>query len=120
MYPPIYQGFDTYYMGRERKRGKAFGVQVSPYANTEYPEHLKKDACIYLEGTVTHSSRGVYKVQMENDMESICTASRMDHKRVSLLVGDNVTVEIPTASLSPGSTIRARIVWRMKKQKNQV
>ncbi len=67
---------------------------------------------MYLIGTVNHSSRGLYKVLLENDMEALCTASRMDHKRVSIMPGDVVTVAIPTASLSPDATLRGRICWR--------
>ena len=50
-------------------------------------------------------------------MESVCTARKMDHKRVGLLIGDNVTVEIPTEALSPGSAIKGRIVWRIRPAK---
>ena len=54
---------------------------------------------------------------MENQLESVCTARKMDHKRVGLLIGDNVTVEIPTEALSPGCTIKGRIVWRIRPAK---
>ncbi len=104
-------------MALDRRRGKGQGISNSPYQNKSYPENLKKEGCIYLDGEVMFSSRGVYKVMMENGLESICTASKMDHKRVGILLGDNVTVEIPAASLSPGSAIRARIVWRIRSSK---
>ena len=104
-------------MALDRRRGKGQGISQSPYQNREYPEKLKKAECIYLNGQVTFSSRGVYKVMMENNLEAICTASKMDHKRVGILPGDEVTVEIPAASLSPGSAIRGRICWRMRPAK---
>lgn len=101
-------------MGLDKRRGRGQGISKSPYQNKSYPDKLKKDGCIYLDGEVTFSSRGVYKVNMENGLQSICTASKMDHKRVGILLGDNVTVEIPAASLSPGSAIRGRLVWRIR------
>ena len=101
-------------MSSDRRRGKSLGVSRSPYENAEFPDRLKKDGCIYLNGEVTFSSRGVYKVMMENDMEALCTATKMDHRRIGILLGDKVTVEVPTASLSPGSPIRARIIWRTR------
>ena len=104
-------------MALDRRRGKGQGISQSPYQNREYPDKLKKVGCIYLSGKVTFSSRGVYKVMMENDLEAICTASKMDHKRVGILPGDEVTVEIPAASLSPGCPVRGRIVWRMRPSK---
>jgi len=104
-------------MALDRRRGKGQGISKSAYANKDYPEHLKKEGCIYLNGEVTFSSRGVYKVAMENGMESICSASKMDHKRVGILPGDNVTVEIPAVSLSPGCPVRGRIVWRIRPTK---
>ncbi len=104
-------------MALDRRRGKGQGISRTPYTNKDYPENLKKEGCIYLNGEVTFTSRGVYKVWMVNDMEAICTASKMDHKRVGILPGDNVTVEIPAVSLSPGCPVRGRIVWRIRPTK---
>tara|TARA_B100001059_G_scaffold66368_1_gene62867 strand:+ start:5662 stop:5985 length:324 start_codon:yes stop_codon:yes gene_type:complete len=104
-------------MALDRKRGRGLTRSPGSYENQEYPDRLKKDGCIYLNGVVTFSSRGVYKVLMDNDMEAICTASKMDHKRVGILPGDNVSVEIPAVSLSPGCAVKGRIVWRIRPAK---
>lgn len=106
-----------YFMSLDKRRGKGQGISKSPYQNKAYPDHLKKEGCIYLDGEITFSSRGFYKVAMENGMESICTANRMDHKRVGILPGDQCTVEIPAASLSPGAAVKGRIVWRIRASK---
>jgi len=65
-------------------------------------------------GEVSTSCRGSYKVLLENGMECVATARKIDsYLKVTILVGDTVTVEIPTASLSPNEKyIRGRIVWR--------
>ena len=105
------------FMGRETRRGKVKGEKQSPYFTTDFPEQMKKNSCIYMNGEVSHSCKGTYKVKMENGMNSICTASKMDHKRIGVLVGDYVTVEIPADSLYPGSALRGRICWRMKSKK---
>lgn len=105
-------------MALDKRRGRGQGISKSPYQNKDYPEHLKKTECIYLNGQVTFSSRGVYKVWLSNEMEAICTASKMDYKRVGILPGDDVTVEIPTSSLTPGCPVRGRLVWRIRQSKN--
>lgn len=107
-------------MGRERRRGNQIKATTRISENQSLPEEYKKQENIYLDGIITHSCRGLHKVELENGLEAICTSSKMDHKRIGLLVGDKVTAEIPTSALSPDSAIRARIVWRIRSsQKNK-
>ena len=104
-------------MAFDRRRGKAKGQKFSPPpSNHSYPEDRKKADCIYIDGEVTLSCKGQYKVAAENGMEVLATASKMDHRKISLIVGDYVTLEIPTGSLTPDGPIRGRIVWRMKRR----
>ena len=77
-----------------------------------YPDRLRKSDCIYLEGVVTLNSRGNSKVILENDLECLCSYSKLKHRRITLLVGDEVLVEIPVLSLAPGEKLRGRIVYR--------
>lgn len=80
--------------------------------STGIPEKFKKSDCVYIDGTIEHSSHGFHKVAMENGMEALCTSRRMENLRVGLLAGDRVVVEIPTATMNPNERIRGRIVWR--------
>lgn len=102
-------------MGRENHRGKHKKVVSSFGGTAEFPERLRKEGCIYIDGLVTHSCRGKHKVDLENGMKAITTASKMDHRKVSILIGDKVLVEIPALSLSPNGNINGRLVWRYRK-----
>lgn len=83
-------------------------------AHTKYPESRKKDSCLYVDGEVTLATRGVFKVQLDNGLECVASARKMEQLRVSLLPGDRVTCEIPALGLNPNEQIRGRIVWRFK------
>ena len=58
-------------------------------------------------------SRGVFHVLLENEMRCICTARRLESKRIRIMDGDTVIVEIPTTDLAY-SPLRGRIVYREK------
>jgi len=97
-------------MKRKSQKGKR------SHSPRKFPDHLKKGSNIYMNGEVTSSCRGSYKVTLENGMSSMCTARKMDsYLKVSILVGDIVVVEIPPESLNPKEKyILGRIVWRVQ------
>ena len=68
-----------------------------------------------MEGLIEQSAHGIHNVELDNKLKAVCTARKLDSIRVSLLPGDRVVCEIPTAGLEPGaSKLKARIVWRIK------
>jgi translation initiation factor IF-1 len=68
---------------------------------------------IYVDGRITSTSRGLYHIQLEDGLVALCTARKLEHKRIKLLIGDRVCAEIPVSSISP-DRIRGRLVWRFK------
>lgn len=99
---------------REKVRGKHNSKKVNLLSSKrkEFPEEKKKEGCVYIDGTVEHNAHGLYNIKLENGMNCVATASKMDHYRVLIMIGDKVTVEIPMNTLSPTNKIRGRIVWR--------
>lgn len=106
-------------MTLDRKRGRSRPQAKNTQVPKEFPQGLMKESCIYLNGEIKNSCRGTYKVMLDNGMYAICTASKMDHRRISLIVGDTVTAEIPALGLSPDGPIRGRIVWRSRSNRNE-
>lgn len=63
-------------------------------------------------------AHGIYHVNLENQLNVIATARKMEQLRVGLLEGDKVVVEIPAAALNPNEAHqRGRILWRYKVKK---
>ena len=86
-----------------------------PVSGDGFPERLKKNDCIYINGVVTQNAHGFSHVELENEMLAVCTSRKLDAAKISILMGDSVVVEIPTAGLEPGATrIKGRIVWRFR------
>lgn len=81
---------------------------------SEYPDHKKKKDCIYADGVIQHAAHGTYKILCDNDIEVLGKSSMLDYRKVSLLVGDRVTVEIPALSLSPDDRVKGRVVFRYR------
>ena len=99
----------------ENKRSKRNNHKPNPERSASLPEKYRKEGCLYIDGIISNSSHGIYIVELDNEMKANCSARRMEHLRVSILDGDKVTVEIPTASLEPNAEYqRGRIVWRTK------
>ena len=92
--------------------GKSSKVQVE--GSGSLPDRLKKADCLYLNGVISKQAHGVFHTDLENGMTAICTARRMANIKISLMLGDKVVVEIPTATLNPNEQLRGRIVWRQR------
>ena len=102
----------------ENKRSKRNDHRPKPERSASRPEKYQKEGCLYIDGLITNSAHGTYIVELDNGMVANCTARRMEHLRVSILNGDKVTVEIPTASLEPNAEYqKGRIVWRFSVNK---
>ena len=113
---------------KDRNNFRNSGSSSSSASASSFPLSRHKDHHLYAEGEITHTGGGVYKVALSSvwddnkssfvelpvQMVSICTASKLDHNRVSLLLGDLVTVEIPTLALNPTEKVKGRIVWRQR------
>ena len=86
------------------------------YGNVEgssgLPERMRKEGCLYIDGELVSGAHGTFHVSLENQMECICTARKMEALKVSLLPGDRCVIEIPAGSMSPTETLRGRIIWR--------
>ena len=83
---------------------------------SEFPERFKKEGCLYCNGVITSASRGYYFVELDNGMEAILTSRKLEKLRVSLLPGDEVVAEIPTAGFESNATrLRGRVCWRFRK-----
>ena len=100
-------------MAIDRKRGKS-RTQTTNNAGKEYPTQKKKDSCIYMDGVVDHTCKGLHKVKLDNNMLAVCTSTKLDHKRIGVMIGDKVTVEIPALALSTESNLKGRIIWRYR------
>lgn len=104
-------------MKKGRNNHKSAGGRVNAKSPmTEYPESRKKRDHIYMEGVIEYHAHGKYKVLLENGMDCLATANKLDFLKVNLLVGDNVLIEIPTSGLSPDSRykVSGRIVYRSR------
>jgi len=83
--------------------------------NQDFPEKLRKENCIYINGCIDKAVHGIYHVTGENEMQFLCTARRMEALRVGLMQGDKVVVEVPLLGLEAGADRqRARLVWRFR------
>ena len=103
----------------ENKRSKRNNHKPNPERSSSLPEKYRKESCLYIDGLITNSAHGIYMVELDNGMVANCTARRMEHLRISLIDGDRVTVEIPTASLEPNATHqRGRVIWRCSPKKD--
>lgn len=80
-------------------------------------EKYKKPSCLYLDGVITKGAHGKYHVSLENDMNALATANKMNNLKIGLMEGDKVVVEIPLLSLNPNERVQGRIVWRYKQQR---
>ena len=101
------------------KRSSRSKKQSVPVEGTStLPNHLKKEGCIYINGIIDSGAHGFYHVNLENKMNALCTARRMEALKLSLLPGDDVVIEIPANSLNPTERLNGRIVWRIKKTYN--
>ena len=76
------------------------------------PERMRKDGCLYIDGELISGAHGTFHVSLENGMDCICTARKMEALKVYLLQGDKCVIEIPAVSMSPTETLRGRIIWR--------
>ena len=99
-----------------QKRAPRSRKSVNPIEGKQgFPQHLRKDDCIYIDGVVDKAIRGTYHVTGSNEMSFLCTARRMESLRVSIMPGDNVVIEIPLLGLEEGSEKqRGRLVWRYR------
>ena len=99
---------------RARTSGKNYGHQSSIKVEGKggLPKQLEREGHLYLSGTIEKQAHGFFHVQLENDMTCLCTARRMQSRHISLMLGDKVVVEIPLLGMSPGETLKGRIVWR--------
>ena len=80
-----------------------------------FPEHLKKDKFIYMDGVVESHAHQFFKVRLKNGIETLCTAKRLEHMRVGLMTGDKVVAELDPLNFSQGeTTLKGRLVWRYK------
>ena len=83
----------------------------------KFPEHLKKEGNLYLEGVVESSSRSFYFCKGENGMDFLCTSNKLDNLRIKVITGDRVVIEVPLLALEPDAERqRGRIVFRYKTQ----
>jgi len=105
-------------MQKTKKRGdKGRETGRTGRANIEgstFPKSLHKDGCLYIDGVVDSGAHGHWKVELENGMEALTTARKLEKIRVGLLPGDKVAVEIPALSLNPLEKVRGRVVWRYR------
>jgi len=92
--------------GKSRKLGKPSEGAAG------MPEHMKKADCLYIDGEVRKGAHGMWHVSLDNSMNALCTARKMDNLKIGLLEGDQVLCEIPLLSMNPSETLRGRIVWR--------
>ena len=69
-------------------------------------EHLREDK-LEIKGTVLESSKGIFRVKLENDHVVIGYLSgKMKMYKIRVLPGDSVTVEISPYDLSKGRITR--------------
>jgi translation initiation factor IF-1 len=65
---------------------------------------------IELEGEVVDSSKGIFKVKVNESHTAICTlGGKVRVNSVKILIGDKVKIEV-----SPYDTSRGRIIYRSK------
>lgn len=65
---------------------------------------------VELEGEVVDSSKGIFKVKINDTHVAICTlGGRVRMNSVKILIGDKVKIEV-----SPYDTSRGRIIYRSK------
>ena len=101
----------------KKRRDKGNNTAKFKTENTEgavFPPHLKKDTCVYMDGVVESGAHGHWKIKLDNGMNALATARKLENIRINLLPGDKVTVEIPALGLNPKEVIRGRIVWRYR------
>jgi translation initiation factor IF-1 len=104
-------------MKKRKNNYKSAGSRVNGKSSpTEYPESRRKRDHIYMEGAITYHAHGKYKVLLDNGMDCISTANKLDFLKVNLLIGDRVLIEIPTSGLSPDGKykVQGRIVYRFR------
>ena len=81
----------------------------------DFPERMKKDDCLYINGVIEKSTHGIYHVTGENEMQFLCTARRMEALKVGLMPGDKVAIEVPLLGFESGAVRqRARLVWHYR------
>ena len=98
------------------KRAPRSRKQTTPIEGCQdFPHKLRKEDCIYINGTIDKAVRGIYHVTGENEMHFLCTARRMESLKVGLMPGDRVVIEVPLLGLEAGcDRQRARLVWRYR------
>ena len=99
---------------RKHDKSRHSGNVQTDIEGSKFPDHLRREHHLYIEGVILSQAHGKYKVRLDNGMESLATASKMRSLKVGLLEGDRVVCAIDMRSLSPGETLRSRIVWRNK------
>lgn len=87
-------------------RGR-FSRNVSQNASSYQDDgwlHFKTRAGkIYIKGEVILCSRGDFKVELENGLIADCRSSKLEHKKIRLLLGDDVVVELGTQLNTSGN-----------------
>ena len=97
----------------QNKRSKNRKHHPPAEGSKGFPDRLKKSGCIYIDGLIEHTAHGTYNCKLENGLDAICTARKMENVRISLMPGDKVVVEIPASALNPNEERqRGRVVWR--------
>ena len=105
-------------MNQRRKKNSEVKPNKKGIEGASFPEHFKKTGCLYVNGVISHACRGNYIVTLENGMEGVMTSRKLEGLKVSLLTGDAVVCEIPTAGFEPNAKrLRGRVVWRIRNTK---
>ena len=107
-------------MPRTRNPNKTTKARVNNSIKVEgsydMPDNMRKPDCVYIRGEVIKQSHGTYIVAAENEMEVICTARKLENKRLAVIEGDQIVVEIPLLAMEPDQPRqKGRIVWRIRK-----